>query len=504
MTRPGWKDTLLSLNLPGPAAGPRITELDGSGAPPERLFPCLRPRRHEALLLSGGPHPLSRHSFMGLDPFLVVRAYGKRIHLDSLPGRGRKTLFADPFDLLHALLATCRRDAMPGLPPFWSGGIGYLSYEMGRHLERLPSTTVDDLGLPEFYFVFYRSILSYDHARSTYTLCTIPLAGEGAPENGTGHEEARRRFRDGLQRAGANRVWRASTLPLCLKSRFSRDEYVRLILRILRYIEEGDIYQVNLSHRFHTPYNGDAFGLFLRLYEINPAPFFAYLDAGPFRILSSSPERFLQVTGDRIETRPIKGTLPRGETPAQDRINGRELLRSEKNRAELAMITDLLRNDLGRVSDYGTVRVEDAARLEAYTNVFHLVSVVTGRMAQGKDLADLLRATFPGGSITGCPKIRSMEIIDKLEPTVRSVYTGSIGYVGFDGAMDLNIAIRTLIHKGEDLYYQVGGGIVYDSDPQAEYEETLHKAASMREAVASTCKHGASRRPFPAAGRPGG
>ena len=168
-------------------------------------------------------------------------------------------------------------------------------------------------------------------------------------------------------------------------------------------------------------------------------------------------------------------------------MNGQELLRSEKNRAELAMITDLLRNDLGRVSAYGTVRVEDAARLEAYTNVFHLVSVVTGRLVPGRDLVDILRATFPGGSITGCPKIRAMEIIDKLEPTARSVYTGSIGYLGFDGSMDLNIAIRTLIQKGNDLYYQVGGGIVYDSDPEAEYEETLYKAASMREAIASTC-----------------
>jgi para-aminobenzoate synthetase component 1 len=178
------------------------------------------------------------------------------------------------------------------------------------------------------------------------------------------------------------------------------------------------------------------------------------------------------------------------------------LLRSEKNRAELAMITDLLRNDLGRVSSYGTVRVEDPARLEAYANVFHLVSIVTGRLAPGKDLVDLLRATFPGGSITGCPKIRAMEIIDKLEPTARSVYTGSIGYLGFDGSMDLNIAIRTLIHKGKDLYFQVGGGIVYDSNPEAEYEETLHKAASMRQALSSTCESEISPTSSPDAGQP--
>jgi para-aminobenzoate synthetase component 1 len=476
--------------------------MDGAGTPPERLFPRLGPQPHEALLLSGGEHPLSRHSFVGLDPFLVLRAYGKRVHLESLPEGKRQTLFTDPFDLLRHLLTTYRQEPRPNLPPFWSGGIGYLGYEMGRHLERLPSTAVDDLGLPECYFVFYRSILAYDHARSTYALFTLTFPDPKASARGRTHEEARQRVLEGLQRGGAADPWRLSTLPVSLKSHFSRSDYVRSIERILRYIEEGDIYQVNLSQRFHTPYDGDPYGLFLRLYEINPAPFFAYLDPGPFQIVSSSPERFLTVRGERIETRPIKGTLPRGETPEQDEINGRELLRSEKNRAELAMITDLLRNDIGRVSAYGTVRVEEEARLEAYTNVWHLVSIVTGRMAAGKDLADLLRATFPGGSITGCPKIRSMEIIDKLEPTVRSVYTGSIGYVGFDGSMDLNVAIRTLIYKGKDLYYQVGGGIVYDSDPQAEYEETLHKAASMREAVASTCKPGTSKRRFPAAGRP--
>jgi para-aminobenzoate synthetase component 1 len=461
--------------------------VEGAGITPERLFPCLDPKPHEALLLSGGSHPLSRYSFIGLDPFLVLVAYGKRVHLDRLPGEKRFTLFADPFDALRSLLGTYRQAPGPGDPPFWSGGIGYLSYELGRHIERLPSATVDDLGLPECYFVFYRSILCCDPTRRNYTLFTLPVAGEGGAGRGSDPERIRAGIERVRQQGGQEKIWRQSTLPLSFRSPFSRNDYVRSIDRILRYIEEGDVYQVNLSQRFHTAYNGDPFGLFRRLYEINPAPFFAYLNPGPFQILSSSPERFLCVRGDRVETRPIKGTLPRGANPEQDRRNGEALLRSEKNRAELAMITDLLRNDLGRVSAYGTVRVEDPARLEAYTNVFHLVSIVTGRLAGGRDLVDLLRATFPGGSITGCPKIRSMEIIDELEPTVRSVYTGSIGYLGFDGSMDLNVAIRTLIHKGEDLYFQVGGGIVYDSEPEAEYDETLHKAASMMEAISSTC-----------------
>ena len=488
----------LSISWPGAVSELSITEMDFPGIPPERLFPSLDPRPHEGLLLSGGTHPLSRFSFIGLDPFLVVTADDKRVHLDNLPEGKRRTLLADPFDLLQGLLRTCRQEPKPDLPPFWSGGIGYLSYELGRHLERLPCTAEDDLGLPEFYFAFYRSVLAYDHLRSVYTLFTLKFPAQKGSRRESNPPAISTRLEGAAQRVGRNRPWRASTLPLSVKSRFSRTEYIRSVLRILRYIEEGDVYQVNLSHRFHTPYNGDPFGLFLRLFEINPAPFFAYLNPGPFQILSSSPERFLLLRGDAIETRPIKGTLPRGSTPEEDRANGRELLRSEKNRAELAMITDLLRNDLGRVSAYGTVRVEDPARLEAYTNVFHLVSIVTGRLAPGRDLVDLLRATFPGGSITGCPKIRAMEIIDELEPTARSVYTGSIGYLGFDGSMDLNIAIRTLIHKGEDLYFQVGGGIVYDSDPQAEYEETLHKAASMREALHSSSTSRESPGPLPA------
>jgi para-aminobenzoate synthetase component I len=495
-------DSCLAVRLPEPPAGFRVTEMDLCGIPPERLFPALDPQPHEALLLSGGTHPLSQYSFIGLDPFLASVAHGREVQLESLPGGRRQTLFADPFAFLRVLLGTYRLEPIRDLPPFWSGGIGYFSYELGRHLERLPSTTVDDLGLPEFYFVLYRSILCYEHARSSYTLFTLDFPDGKSTETLSTLAGIRSRLERGEQQARLGRVGKGSTLPLSLSSRFSREEYTRLIRRALRYIEEGDIYQVNLSHRFHTPYNGDPCGLLLRLYEINPAPFFAYLNPGPFQIISSSPERFLCVRGDRVETRPIKGTLPRGDTPAQDRINGQELLRSEKNRAELAMITDLLRNDLGRVSAYGTVRVEDPARLEAYTNVFHLVSIVTSTLAPGRDLADLLQATFPGGSITGCPKIRAMEIIDELEPTVRSVYTGSIGYVGFDGAMDLNIAIRTLLQKGDDLYFQVGGGIVYDSDPQAEYEETLHKASSMWQALSSTCESRDSLVPSPTAGPP--
>jgi len=475
-----------SLALPRLSPDPLVFEPASIKMPPEHLFGLLSPDPHEHLLLSGGQHPLSCHSFIGLDPFLTVTAYGKKIIITYIPSQREEQISADPFEFLRYLLQRYRLDPKEGYPPFWSGGIGYLGYELGRHIEKLPATATDDLLLPELYFTFYRSILCYNHARKTYCLYTRTLTDNANTSEEPDKAATYRRIESWKNIDYKETARRRSSFPLKLQSHFSQSDYIDTILRALNYIEEGDIYQVNLSQRFHTLYDGDPYGLFLKLHQINPAPFFAYLNAGPFQIVCSSPERFLYVKGREIETRPIKGTLPRGSSPEEDQANAQALLKSEKNRAELAMIIDLLRNDLGRVSAYGSVCVEDPARLETYTNVFHLVSVIKGTLASNADGIDLLRATFPGGSITGCPKIRSMEIIDELEPTVRSVYTGAIGYLCWDGTMDLNIAIRTLIHKGRDLYCQVGGGIVYDSDPLSEFEETLHKAASIKEALAST------------------
>ena len=478
-------------DLPVPRHDVPATELGPLPHAPETLFSLLDRRPHESLLLSGGDHPLSRHSFIGLDPFLVVTSHGANASLFSLPEGTRQDLRIDPFDLLHRLLAI--HPTEPTLkspregPPFRGGGIGYLGYELGRFIERLPGSAPNDLGIPDLYFVFYRSMLSYSHRDKAYRLYDSgPLAprAEGARNRHT----LERILRCTSQPTPPPGTHTPSTLPLDLRSAFTREGYVEAIRRALHHIVEGDIYQVNLSQRFHTSYNGDPYGLFLELFRINPTPFFAYLDPGPFQVISSSPERFLFLQNGEAETRPIKGTLPRGTTEEADLANRQQLMQSTKNMAELSMITDLLRNDLGRICRYGSVRVRETALLEAYANVFHLVSVVTGTLPPDKGCVDLLRATFPGGSITGCPKIRSMEIIDELEPTARCVYTGCIGYLGWDGTMDMSIAIRSLIKKGSDLYFQVGGGIVYDSDPQLEYEETLHKAASMRKALERTCR----------------
>lgn len=262
------------------------------------------------------------------------------------------------------------------------------------------------------------------------------------------------------------------------RSNFTREEYLRVVERAREYIFAGDIYQVNLSQRFEAPLVADPIVLYETLRATSPAPFGAYLDTGDFRVLSNSPERFLRRLGDRVETRPIKGTRPRRTDPAADRAAAAELQASEKDAAEHLMIVDLERNDLGRVCEYGSVVVEELARLESYWNVHHLVSTVSGRLRPGVGTAELLRATFPGGSITGAPKVRAMEIIDELEPTSRGVYTGAMGYLSACGGIDLNIAIRTIVYDGEKAYFQVGGGIVADSDPASEYDETLDKATA--------------------------
>jgi para-aminobenzoate synthetase component 1 len=271
--------------------------------------------------------------------------------------------------------------------------------------------------------------------------------------------------------------------PQGFTSNFTVHDYTLAVDRIREYIASGDIYQANLSQRFETDFSGDPFNLFQMLFHNNPAPFFAYINAGNHHIVSTSPERFLKQVGNNIETRPIKGTRPRGKTESEDVSLRLELEKSQKDEAELSMIVDLLRNDLGKVCRAGSVNVAEHKRLEAYRNVYHLVSIIKGTLAENRDSIDVLRAAFPGGSITGCPKIRAMEIIDQLEPNRRHVYTGSVGYVSFHETMDLSIAIRTATVYNGKMRFSVGGGIVYDSDPMDEYNETLHKGKTLMETL---------------------
>ncbi len=430
------------------------------------------------------PKKLGRYSFIGSDPFLVLKSRGREITL--LRGSKKEVRRDNPFDVAGELLSTYALDGCPADIPFAGGAVGYFSYDLCHFIERLPTTAVDDLQLPECYLAFYGSAVAVDHLNGkTYLVAT------GFPEP----EEAKRisRAKEALAYlrrilSGARRTDEEPALDYIdegtvLKANFTHEEYLKAVATAREYICAGDIFQVNLSQRFEADLNVSPYELYQRLRRINPAPFASYLNFEEVSIVSASPERFLEVSGDWVETRPIKGTRPRGKTGVEDRVMAQELLASVKDRAENIMIVDLERNDIGRVCRYGTVRVTELAILETFPTVFHLTSTVVGRLRPDKGRVDLLKATFPGGSITGAPKVRAMEIIDELEPTRRSVYTGSIGYLSFAGGMDLNIVIRTIIVKDGKAYFQVGGGIVFDSEPEAEYQETLDKGRALVQAL---------------------
>ena len=387
---------------------------------------------------------LGTASLFGAEPGLVLRSYGTTVELWTRAGTQRFS--GNPFEVLRDLL----RERAGGQ----GAAVGYLAYELKRFVEDVPARARDDLGLPECHLSFYDRVARFD---------PHPLA--------TGHAVAPRH----------SPLSDADAPP----SNFGPEAYKRAVQRVRDYIVAGDIYQVNLSQRFSLPLAGDPFDAYLRLRDRNPAPFAAYIAMPEARVLSASPERFLSFdpVTRRVQTRPIKGTRPRGRTVAEDEALAAALLASVKDRAENVMIVDLERNDLGRVAVIGSVRVTELAALETFPTVFHLTSSVEATLRDDRDLVGLLLAAFPGGSITGAPKIRAMEIIDELEPAARGVYTGAIGYIGFDGRMDLNIAIRTIVVKGGMAYFQAGGGIVADSVPEMEYQETLHKAWALAGAV---------------------
>ena len=429
------------------------------------------------------PQKLGRYSFMGSDPFLVMKSRGDEITLIK-DGVGKKRR-GNPFDVVGELLKTYSLDRIQLPVPFTGGVVGYFSYDLCHFIEKLPTKAVDDLNLPECYLCFYDAIVAYDHQENkTYLISTgFPEVEEGKRQS---HAVARlNELRNMVVLAPPPSAVKeaAAGKDMTLKGNFSHAGYLEAVVKAREYICAGDIFQVNLSQRLEVEIDTTPYELYQRLRKINPAPFASYFNFDGVSIVGASPERFLKIRGDWVETRPIKGTKPRGKTPAEDKALAESLVKSVKDRAENIMIVDLERNDIGRVCRYGTVRVTELAILETYPTVFHLTSTVVGQLQAGKSIIDLLKATFPGGSITGAPKVRAMEIIDELEPTRRSVYTGSLGYIGFNGDMDLDIVIRTIVIKDGKAYFQVGGAIVYDSEPEAEYIETLDKGKALIQAL---------------------
>jgi len=436
------------------------------------------------------PARLGRYSFLMADPAQVVRTRGR--------GPGPNAL-----EQARALLATHGTEAVPDLPPFQGGIAGYLAYDFGAVLERLPTPRYDDLNLPDALLGLYDWVIAWDHARGRAWIIStgLPDTGSAGEQRAAERLAAVRRTLAGPAAGASGRRLPAhiagapapsypvrgagNAMEIGLRSSFTHRGYLDAVTRVREYIIAGDIFQANLSQRLEAPLEEDPWHLYRRLREVNPAPFGAYLEFDGVAVASASPERFLRLAPDgTVETRPIKGTRPRGIGPEHDAALSQSLHESEKDRAENLMIVDLLRNDLSRVCRPGTVRVPELFALEQHRTVHHLVSTVIGALQPGKDAADLLAATFPGGSITGAPKVRAMEIIAELEPSRRGIYCGSIGYWSITGALDTSIVIRTLVAAGGKVYASVGGGIVADSDPEQEYQETLDKARALLTALA--------------------
>jgi len=426
---------------------------------------------------------LGRWSFLGAEPFLVFSSKGPNALLRQGEQVERKK--GNPFSLLPPLMKQFTLGRPRGAPPLIAGAVGYFSYDLCQLLERLPSLAREDVPLPDCCLGFYDVVVAMDHLEKRAF-----ISSSGWPESETPERLARARRR--LEETKARlQGFSSPVMPMvsagerqtALCCNFTRESYLRAVNRAKEYIAAGDIYQVNLSQRFSHPYNESPLELYRRLRNLNPAPFAGLLMGEDWALVSASPERFLQVRGDWVQTRPIKGTRPRGSNPEEDELLASELLASEKDRAENLMIVDLERNDLGKVCEYGTVQTTELWVLEKYPTVFHLVSTIEGRLREGQEALSCLRACFPGGSITGAPKVRAMEIIEELEPTKRGPYTGAMGYLCFSGDMDVNIIIRTLVLKDGWAHFQVGGGIVADSDPEAEYQETLDKGRALEWAL---------------------
>lgn len=398
----------------------------------------------------------------------------------------------DPFGKLQKALDKYKLDknGESSLPKgiFCGGWIGYFSYELGRYIEKLPATTVDDIGLPLIRLCFYDCFIAYDHLERIFWLIALELPDDA--EKPQDKLNALERLLDESQRTCIPEPAPADLDEIDISQiRCNMDKryYLQTVEKIKQYIYDGEVYQINFSQRFKCDYNARAIELFHWQNRYNPSPYASFIDGGEFHIVSASPEMFITIADGFIKTKPIKGTRPRlneasGASTRAKQINAeniRELLNSEKEQAELNMIIDLERNDIARICRPGTRSVVQPRTIEAYPTVFHAVATVAGRLRGEITFCDVLKALFPGGSITGAPKIRSMEIIDETEPTTRGVYTGSIGFIGIDGGVCLNIAIRTIIIKDRKAYAQTGGGIVADSDPQAEWAETITKARAL-------------------------
>ncbi len=430
-----------------------------------------------------GGEKWGRYCFLGGEPSIVFQSKGSRVEI-TRNGHSEVQDGVNPLDVLKHLMQAYRPVEVEGLPRFFGGAVGYLTYDMVRFFERLPDQTVDDLDVPDSMFMITDTIVIFDHMLQKIKVVSNALV-DGPAEKA--YQEALEKIDQLIARLRQPVPPRPQQPPsleqLTMTSNFSKEAYEAVVERAKAYIRAGDVIQVVPSQRFRAPIAVEPFDIYRALRTVNPSPYMFYLKFGGLRLVGSSPEVNVRLEGSLIELRPLAGTRRRGHDGAADRQIAAELMQDPKERAEHIMLVDLGRNDVGRVAKIGSVKVTELLQVEKYSHVMHLVSHVVGELAEGKDCYDVMRATFPQGTVSGAPKIRAMEIIEELEPTKRGPYAGAVGYFSYSGNMDTCIALRTMTVKGNTAYLQAGGGVVADSVPELEYEETLNKARALMRAI---------------------
>lgn len=437
-----------------------------------------------------GGERIGRYSFLGADPFLVIQAWDRHVVIDDLrTGQKQELDCDDPFVILEDYVGRYRAPHMPGLPRFCGGAVGYAGYDTVRYVERLKAAPPDDRQLPDLSFAFYDRMVIFDHINKT--IAVVAHAHIDPKDPAKSYAAACRRVDELVTTLGQQ----ATDMPLVdivtggvverdVTSNFPPGGYEKAVVKAKEYIKAGDVFQVVLSQRFVTEAKASPFDIYRTLRVVNPSPFLFYVRAGgDLTLVGSSPEIMVRVEGDEVTIRPLAGTRRRGKTEDEDKALAAELLADPKERAEHIMLVDLGRNDVGRIARFGSVAISDVMHVERYSHVMHISSNVTGRLQPGKTAFDALRACLPAGTLSGAPKVRAMQIIDELEPCRRGPYGGAVGYVDFSGNMDTCIALRTIVMKGNTVYLQAGAGIVYDSEPIKEHEETVNKAMGLLRAL---------------------
>ncbi|WP_337173597.1 anthranilate synthase component I [Paludisphaera sp.] len=488
--RPSFED--FAARAGSAACVPVFRQLVGDDLTPVSAFHRIERQAPSFLFESVvGGEKVGRYSFLGTEPFLRFEARGNSVVV-SEPGRPeseRRYETDDPFAELEKLIDRHRAAHVPGLPRFTGGAVGYAAYDAVRYTERLPNAPADDRGLPDLSFSFFDRMVLFDHIRKTVLVVAQAHVEPGADPRAA-YDAARARVDELVERLGTptdalplRDIDAAGPITRIPKSNFTREGYEDVVRRCQEYIKAGDIFQVVPSQRFELKTTAKPFDVYRVLRVVNPSPFLFYLTFDDFQLIGSSPEILVRVEEGLVTIRPLAGTRRRGKDDAEDQALAEELVADPKERAEHIMLVDLGRNDVGRVAEYDSVVLSDVMKVERYSHVMHITSNVTGKLRAGKTTFDALRAGLPAGTVSGAPKIRAMEIIDEMEPTKRGPYAGAVGYIDFTGNMDTCIALRTLVMQGDVAYVQAGGGVVYDSVPADEFQETVNKASGLLKAI---------------------